>query len=145
MFSPVWGDDDRYIAFAGHNLPPPVNRRNFWQPHIADVQARTAWKLDPDIDEEVGNYAVADQRTSLSNVTMKWAPGDKWIYFLLTEQGATNLYRITKAGDSECLVTGECINFEYSPARGGVVAYGAVQPTQPPASYSFGRMAIRGS
>ncbi len=130
-FSPVWGDDDRYIAFAGHNLPPPVNRRNFWQPHIADVKARRAWKLNEAIDEEVGNYAVADQRTSLSNVTMKWAPGDKWIYFLLTEQGATNLYRIDRTGETECLVAGECINFEYSPARGDTVAFGQAKPANP--------------
>ena len=130
-FSPVWGDADRYIAFAGHNHPPPVNRRNFWQPHIADVKARRAWKLNESIDEEVGNYAVADQRTSLSNVTVKWAPGDKWIYFLLTEQGATNLYRIDTAGQTECLVAGECINFEYSPARGGTVAFGQANPANP--------------
>ena len=89
-FSPVWGADDKYIAFAGHNLPPPVNRRNFWQPHLADVAVGTAVKLGTDIDEEVGNYAVADQRVGLSNVSMKWAVGDEWIYYLLTEQGATN-------------------------------------------------------
>ena len=130
-FSPVWGEDDRYIAFAGHNQPPPVNRRNFWQPHLADVAARKAWKLDPDIDEEVGNYAVADQRVSLSNVTMKWAPGDSWIYFLLTEQGATNLYRINTAGESNKLVSGDCINFEYSPAAGGAVAFGQSNPANP--------------
>ena len=130
-FSPVWGGDDRYIAFAGHNHPPPVNRRNFWQPHLADVKARRAWKLNQAIDEEVGNYAVADQRSSLSNVTMKWAPGDPWIYFLLTEQGATNLYRIDTSGATECLVTGDCINFEYSPARGGTVAFGQANPANP--------------
>ena len=64
-FSPVWGADDKYIAFAGHNKVPPVNRRNFWQPHLADVAARKAWKLGADIDEEVGNYAVADQRVRI--------------------------------------------------------------------------------
>ena len=130
-FSPVWGADDRYIAFAGHNLPPPVNRRNFWQPHLADVEAGTAWKLGADIDEEVGNYAVADQRVSLSNVTMKWAVGDKWIYFLLTEQGAANLYRINTNGEYECLVSGDSVTFEYSPANGDRVAYGQADPSNP--------------
>ena len=130
-FSPVWGSGDRFIAFAGHNQPPPVNRRNFWQPHLADVAAGTAIKLGADIDEEVGNYAVADQRKSLSNVTMKWADGDDWIYFLLTEKGAANLYRINTAGEYEKLVSGSSVTFEYSPAPGGKVAYGQANPANP--------------
>ena len=130
-FSPAWGADDRLIAFAGHNRPPPVNRRNFWQPHLADVEAGTAIKLGADIDEEVGNYAVADQRTGLSNVTMKWAADDEWIYFLLTEQGAASLYRINTGGEYEKLVGGDSVTFEYSPAAGGAVAYGQADPTNP--------------
>jgi dipeptidyl aminopeptidase/acylaminoacyl peptidase len=129
--SPVWGDNDRSIAFAGHNLPPPVNRRNFWQPHLADVAAGTAKKLGDDIDEEVGNYAVADQRKGLANVTVKWAPGDTHIHFLLTEQGATNLYRIDTSGRYEKLVGGQSVTFEYSPAAGGTVAFGQADPTNP--------------
>lgn len=129
--SPMWGDDDTYIAFAGHNIAPPVNRRNFWQPHLANVEAGTAIKLGEDIDEEVGNYAVADQRKGLANVTMKWAVGDDWIYFLLTEQGATNLYRINTSGDYEKLVSGDSVTFEYSPAVGGKVAYGQADPSNP--------------
>lgn len=129
--SPMWGDDDRYIAFAGHNQPPPINRRNFWQPHLANVEDGTAIKLAEDIDEEVGNYAVSDQRKSLSNVTMKWAPGDKWIYFLMTEQGATNLYRINTDGDYEKIVSGESVTFEYSPATGDKVVYGQADPSNP--------------
>lgn len=129
--SPVWGENDKFIAFAGHNYPPPVNRRNFWQPHLADVEAGTAKKLGEDIDEEVGNYAVADQRAGLANVTVKWAAGDSYIYFLLTEKGATNLYRIDTSGSYECLVSGESVTFDYSPAVGDVVAYGQADPTNP--------------
>ena len=136
-FSPVWGFNDRYIAFAGHNLPPPVNRRNFWQPHLADVAAGTASKLGADIDEEVGNYAAADQRVGLSNVTMKWAVGDEWIYFLMTEQGATNLYRINTSGKYEKLVSGDSVTFEYSPAKGGIVAYGQADPSNPGELYAW--------
>jgi dipeptidyl aminopeptidase/acylaminoacyl peptidase len=129
--SPMWGNDDKCIAFAGHNIAPPVNRRNFWQPQLADVEAGTATKLGEDIDEEVGNYAVADQRKGLANVTMKWAAGDDWIYFLMTEQGATNLYRINTSGDYEKLVSGDSVTFEYSPAVGGRVAYGQADPSNP--------------
>ncbi|WP_343422257.1 hypothetical protein [Candidatus Flexifilum breve] len=140
--SPVWGEDDRSIAFAGHNLPPPVNRRNFWQPHIADVAAGTARKLGADLDEEVGNYAVADQRKGLANITMKWAPGDAYIYFLLTEQGATNLFRITPAGEYERIVGGSSVTFEYSPAVGGTVAYGQANPANPGELYLWHNGAV---
>ena len=129
--SPAWGGDDEFIAFAGHNHPPPVNRRNFWQPHLAHVESGTAIKLGEDIDEEVGNYAVADQRKGLANVTVKWAVGDTWIYFLMTEQGATNLYRINQDGVYECLVKGDSVTFEYSPSATGRVAYGQADPSNP--------------
>ena len=142
-FSPVWGADDKYIAFAGHNLAPPVNRRNFWQPHLADVAAGTAWKLGADIDEEVGNYATADQRVGLSNVTMKWAVGDEWIYFLLTEKGASNVFRINTDGEYERLVSGDSITFEYGPALGGSVAYGQAHPSNPGELYIWRNGATR--
>ncbi|MBK8021187.1 MAG: S9 family peptidase [Chloroflexi bacterium] len=129
--SPAWGDDDRFIAFAGHNSPPPVNRRNFWQPYLADVEAGTARKLGEDIDEEVGNYAVADQRKGLANVTVKWAPGDTYVYYLLTEKGATNLYRSDTAGHYEKLVGGNSVTFEYSSAGGDIVAFGQADPSNP--------------
>jgi dipeptidyl aminopeptidase/acylaminoacyl peptidase len=141
--SPVWGEDDRYIAFAGHNSPPPVNRRNFWQPYLADVQAGTAHKLGADIDEEVGNYAVADQRKGLANVTVKWAPGDTCIHFLLTEKGATNLYRIDTFGAYERIVGGNSVTFDYSPASGGRVAYGQADPTSPGELYLWDNGAVQ--
>ena len=129
--SPVWGMDDRYIAFAGHNHAPPVNRRNHWHPCLADVAAGTAVKLDEDIDAEVGNYGVSDQRPGLSNVSVRWAPGDKWFYFLLTERGAANLWRGDTTGRSERLVSGDSTVFEYSPASGDLAAFGQADPANP--------------
>lgn len=129
--SPAWGDDDRRIAFAGHEHPAPVNRRVFMTPYLADVEAGTARALASDLDQEVGNYAVADQRAGLSNITVKWPAGDPWIYFLLTEQGATNLYRIDVAGERQRLVDGPQVTFEYSPASGNRVAYGQANPASP--------------
>jgi dipeptidyl aminopeptidase/acylaminoacyl peptidase len=129
--SPAWGEDDTVIAFAGHNHPAPTNRRIFSQPYVADVAAGTARKLNESIDEEVGNYAVADQRAGLSNITVRWAADDPWIYYLLTEQGATNLYRINLKGDIEQLAGGDSVTFEYSPAAGDIVAYGQANPHNP--------------
>ena len=129
--SPVWGEDDKHIAFAGHTHPAPTNRRIFMVPYLVDVEQQTARELSPGLDQEVGNYGVADQRPSLTNVTLKWPNGDPWIYFLLTEQGATNLYRIDTKGNKESLISGEQVVFEYSPAINGKVAYGLANPSSP--------------
>lgn len=129
--SPVWGDLDRCIVFAGHDYPAPTNRRIFMTPHSADVEAGTARRL-ADLDQEVGNYAASDSRTGLSNVTVKWPPGDPWVYFLLTVEGSVQLCRIGFEGTScEQLVTGPGVAFDFSPAAGGVVAYGWAEPTTP--------------
>ena len=129
--SPVWGNDDRSVAFAGHSQPAPTNRRIFMTPHLADIATGTARPLVPDLDEEVGNYAIADSRPGLANVTVKWPTGDRWIYFLLTELGATHLCRCDADGVLEHVVDGQVVVFEYSPAAGDQVAYGAANPENP--------------
>jgi dipeptidyl aminopeptidase/acylaminoacyl peptidase len=134
--SPVWGDDDRHIAFAGYTAPAPVNRRIFMQPCLAEVATGQARLLAPELDQEVGNYAVADQRAGLANITVRWAAGDRWIYFLLTEQGSVSLYRIAPDGTHERIVHGPQVVFEYSPmaggtTAGGTVAYGMANPAGP--------------
>ena len=122
--SPVWGDLDRCIVFAGHDYPAPTDRRIFMTPHSADVEAGTARRL-ADLDLEVGNYAASDSRTGHSNITVRWPPGDPWVYFLLTVEGSVQLCRSGFEGTSyEQLVTGPGVAFDFSPAAGGVVAYG---------------------
>jgi dipeptidyl aminopeptidase/acylaminoacyl peptidase len=129
--SPVWGAQDRQIAFAGHQHPVPTNRRIFHQVHLADVKMGTARALAPDLDQEVGNYAVSDTRQGLSNVTVQWPAGSNWIYFLLTERGATHLYRVSTAGEAERLVDGNSVAFVYSAAESEQVAYGRGDPHNP--------------
>jgi dipeptidyl aminopeptidase/acylaminoacyl peptidase len=129
--SPAWGDEDRLIAFAGHDQPTPVNRRIFMTPYLADVEAGTARPLAPDLQEEVGNYAVADQRAGLANITVRWPANDPWIYFLLTEQGGANLCRIDVNGTLERLITGPNVAFEYSPIAGDRCAFGLADPASP--------------
>lgn len=129
--SPAWGPDDRTIAFAGHTHPAPTNRRIFAMPYLADVAAGTARPLAPQLDQEVGNYAISDQRKGLSNITVRWPAGDPWIYFLLTAQGATHLYRVSPEGACEALVAEPAVVFEYGPAAGGRVLYGKADPRNP--------------
>ena len=129
--SPVWGEDDSSIAFAGHDHPAPTNRRIFMTPHLADVQAGTAKALIPDLDQEVGNYAVSDSRQGLSNITVKWPAADGWIYFLLTVEGSTQLCRVDVTGNYETLISGPQVVFDYSPAANNVVAYGKADPSNP--------------
>ena len=129
--SPVWGLDDRWIAFAAHEHPAPTNRRIFMMPYAIDLETDTVRPLAPDLDQEIGNYAVSDSRKGLSNITVKWPHGDPWVYFLVTEQGATHLYRTDVEANLQRVTEGPSITFEYSPAAGGRVAYGQSDPSNP--------------
>ena len=129
--SPVWGHDDRWIAFAGHEHPAPTNRRIFMVPYAVDVETGSVRQLAPDLDQEIGNYAASDSRKGLSNITVKWPHGDAWIYYLVTEQGAAHLYRTDVDGNAERVTDGPSITFEYSPAANGVCAYGRSDPANP--------------
>ena len=128
--SPVWGDGDKSIAFAGNQSPAPTNRRSFMVPYLADVDTKTAQPLKPDLDEEIGNYAVSDSRAGLSNITLKWPQGSGWIYFLLTVKGATQLCRVNAQQTLEVVEEGQCVVFDYSPAKDRV-AFGKADPTNP--------------
>jgi len=129
--SPQWGDGDNAIAFAGHDAPSPVNRRMFMQPWLADVASGTARPLAHEVDQEVGNYAVSDSRKGLSNITVKWPAGGAWIYYLITERGATHLYRVGLDGMYERLDEGPHVTFEYAPSSSGRVAVGRSDPGSP--------------
>ena len=128
--SPAWGDNDRSIAFAGHNHPAPTNRRVFLTPHLADVEHGTAVELGA-LDQEGGNYAASDTRVALSNITVKWPAGDPWIYFLLTVEGATHFCRINTTGTFETIASGQGVVFDYSPRAGDAAVYGWADPTNP--------------
>lgn len=129
--SPQWGGDDSRVAFVGHEGSVPVNRRMFCQPYVADVAAGTATPLAHAVDQEVGNYAVSDSRKGLSNITCKWAPGSRWIHYLVTERGATHLYRVDVDGHYDALEDGPAVTFEYAPCPQGRVAVGRADPSSP--------------
>lgn len=129
--SPQWGSDDQAIAFAGHDAASPVNRRMFMQPWVADVATGKARPLAHEVDQEVGNYAVSDSRKGLSNITVKWPVGGSWIYYLITERGATHLYRVALDGRYERMDDGPHVTFEYAPTAAGTVATGRADPSTP--------------
>ncbi|MEM7117911.1 MAG: S9 family peptidase [Chloroflexota bacterium] len=127
--SPQWKYDDSCLVFAGHQYPPPVHRRRFHQVWLYDLNRHTAKALTGDIDQTVGNYAVSDQRTGLTNVTVQWPSGKGSIYFLLTEQGETNLYTVDENGEHRAEVKGQGITFSYSASHKGDIVYGRSNPS----------------
>ncbi|MGQ9569129.1 MAG: S9 family peptidase [Anaerolineae bacterium] len=129
--SPQWRADDKAIAFAGYEGGPPVNRRRFYHVFLGDLETGTVRELTQGLDQTVGNYAVADQRPGLTNITVKWPGGRGRIYFLLTEEGATHLYSVGEGGDWRQEVGGKAVVFEYAPSQEGLVAFGKADPTHP--------------
>jgi dipeptidyl aminopeptidase/acylaminoacyl peptidase len=127
--SPQWGPDDRSIAFAAHTAAAPTNRRVFHHVWIADVATGEARDLTAELDQTVGNYAVADQRAGLTNITVRWPGGSPYIYFLATVAGAVHLFRVSAAGGPvEKLAGGDNVIFEYAPAGTHRVVYGLADP-----------------
>ena len=135
--SPQWRHDDQVIAFTGHSPAPPVNRSQFHHVWVCDLATGQARDLSAELDQEVGNYAVADQRAGLVNVTVKWPDGRGRMYFLLTEQGATHLYSASEDGECRLEVGGHCIVFEYSACADGAMAYGMSNPSSPGELYTL--------
>ena len=129
--SPQWRADDGAIAFAGNLGPAPVNRRLFYHVWLCDLPGMERKNLTQDLGQTVGNYAVADQRAGLTNITIKWPGGEGPIYFLLTEEGATHLYSVIPDQSPERRVGGDCVVFDYAPSRGGTVAYGQADARNP--------------
>ena len=129
--SPKWRRDDRAIAFAGHQDPPPVNRRRFYHIWHYDLQSEKVTDLTKDVDQTVGNYAVADQRAGLTTVTVDWPDGEGSVNFLVTEAGATNLCRVAPGEAVNRVTTGEQVTFAFSAAANGAVAYGRADPGNP--------------
>ncbi|MGQ9583857.1 MAG: S9 family peptidase [Anaerolineae bacterium] len=126
--SPQWRADDGAIAFAGYAGSPPRDTRRFYHVWCCELGSGEVRELTGELDQTVGNYAVADQRPGLANITVKWPSGRGKIYFLLTEQGATHLYSVTERGEWRQEVGGKCVIFEYSPSETGIVAYGQADP-----------------
>jgi dipeptidyl aminopeptidase/acylaminoacyl peptidase len=127
--SPQWSPDDRVIAFAGHTEPAPTDRRIFFHVWTHDLQTGATTDLTAALDQTVGNYAVADQRPGLTNVTVRWPAGDQAIYFLATEQGATHLLRVRADGSTMTrLVDSPGVVFSYAPSATGRVVYAMATP-----------------
>jgi dipeptidyl aminopeptidase/acylaminoacyl peptidase len=127
--SPEWSPDDRYIAFAAHTEPAPTDRRIFHHVWVCDAAGGATRDLTASLDNTVGNYSISDQRPGLTNITVRWPAGDSAIYFLLTERGATHLWRVRGDGSGiERLVDGECVVFAYAPSETGRVAYAMAGP-----------------
>jgi len=114
-----------------------VNRSQFHHVWVCDLATGHTRDLSAELDQEVGNYAVADQRAGLVNVTVKWPDGRGRIYFLLTEQGATHLYSASEDGECRLEVWGHCIVFEYSACADGAMAYGMSNPGSPGELYTL--------
>lgn len=129
--SPQWRADDSAIAFVGNLGPAPVNRRLFFHVWVCDIQGAERKNLTHNLRQTVGNYAVADQRAGLTNITIKWPGGDGPIYFLLTEEGATHLYSVVPDQPPRQRVGGDCVVFDYAPASGETVAYGRADVRNP--------------
>jgi len=129
--SPRWGEDDQVLVFTGHEAPEMANWRAYSTVYRYEIGEGRPVDLLPEVNEAVGNYAVADQRKALTNITVKWPERSEEVTFLLTELGAVNLYSMSaKGGERRKLAGEQSVVFEYD-AGGGRIVYGEANPGNP--------------
>jgi dipeptidyl aminopeptidase/acylaminoacyl peptidase len=129
--SPIWAPDESALIFTANPGPVLQNWRTYSSVYRYDFATGEVVDLLPDVNEAVGNYAVADQRKGLSNITVRWANGTDLIYFLLTIQGAVHLYAMRPDGTQRHKVVGEKnVIFDFAPTANHVV-YGQADTQNP--------------
>ena len=128
---PVWSPDEQALIFTANTGPVMQNWRTYSSVYRYDFASGDVTDLLPDVNEAVGNYAVADQRKGLSNITVRWAKGTERIYFLLTLKGAVHLYSMAADGSDRQKVVGDKnVIFDFAPTATQVV-YGQADTLNP--------------
>lgn len=128
---PAWSPDGSRIAFAGHQHPETggATNANIWAASAAGDDPRN---LTGGLDRSVGDATAGDTAAG-SNPGLVWSPGNDSIYFQLSDQGSTHVYRVAANGGDASLVIGgtrRVLDFSLS-ADGGRMAYVAGDTVNP--------------
>jgi dipeptidyl aminopeptidase/acylaminoacyl peptidase len=102
----AWSPDGKWIAYVGHIWPDDTwGGRNERVMLIPAGGAAEAKDLTGDTDKAVGYLTLADNHESGGGLALIWAPDSESIYFPISEQGATLLYRVNRDGSGLTALT----------------------------------------
>jgi dipeptidyl aminopeptidase/acylaminoacyl peptidase len=103
-FSP----DGKSIAYIGHDNPNDswgVTNLHVWK---VPVRGGKAVDLTRKLDRMCVDETISDTVEAHSSGLLEWSHDGRWIYFVVSDAGATNLYRVSASGRNlEPVVTGK--------------------------------------
>lgn len=92
--------DGKYVAFIGHDEPDDawgVANYNIWRVPVGRGEAEN---LTPKIDRMAIDLTISDTAEGFGGMKPHWSPDGKFIYFQVTDSGATHLARLSVKGGS---------------------------------------------
>jgi len=92
--------DGKYIAFVGHDEPDDawgVANYHVWK---APVGRGEAVDLMPRTDRMTVDLTISDTAEGFGGMGPHWSPDGKYLYFQITDSGATHLARVSSGGGS---------------------------------------------
>jgi len=121
-----WSPDGKRIAYRGHDLRRRLaTNTGIW---IVPSEGESSVEITRKLDRSLGNHLNSDSRIVSPDPSPMWDRDGKWLFFLATDGGACNLYKVDTEGSTVKLITEGKRSVEgFSLARdGSVLAYTAM-------------------
>jgi dipeptidyl aminopeptidase/acylaminoacyl peptidase len=92
-----WSPDGKNIAYRGHNLRRRLaTNTGIW---IVPSSGGASVEITGKLDRGVGNHLNSDSRVVSPDPSPVWDPEGKWLYYLATDGGACNIYKVDVDGN----------------------------------------------
>lgn len=101
----AWSPDGSHLAYYGH-----TDVLDAWSPTeaqlwVVPVEGGAARNLSGGLDRTVGDATLGDIWAGGGWTGPVWAPGGRQIYFLVSDQGAVHVYRVSREGGAPVNLT----------------------------------------
>jgi len=90
--------DGKFLAFIGHDEPEDawgVTNYHVWKVPVA---GGTAVDITPKLDRQVIDLTISDMSESHALLSPHWSRDGRQIHFMVSESGASHIYRVTASG-----------------------------------------------